>query len=88
MALQKTLSLKNNFGEDSVFPDAYLRVDGLTGNKRNMYVTVGVYKQKDGASIATLQHGSFTVALDGDNFIAQAYAFLKTLPDFEGAVDC
>jgi hypothetical protein len=30
----------------------------------------------------------FAPDIEGPNFIAQAYAHLKTLPEFSGAVDC
>jgi hypothetical protein len=30
----------------------------------------------------------FAPNLDGPNFIKQAYEHLKTLPEFDGAVDC
>jgi hypothetical protein len=30
----------------------------------------------------------FFPSLEGNNFIAQAYEHLKTLPEFEGAEDC
>jgi hypothetical protein len=31
---------------------------------------------------------NFVPSLEGANFIAQAYEYLKTLPEFKGATDC
>ena len=47
---------------------------------------IGLYMQNS----EQLETGfySFTPNLDGQNFIAQAYNHLKTLPEFSGATDC
>jgi hypothetical protein len=31
---------------------------------------------------------NFSVSLDGDNFIKQAYQYIKTLPEFSDAINC
>lgn len=87
MALTKNVTLKNNFGEDSVFGNAYIRVDKVIAGKASMVASVAFYKAKDGAAITTQQH-ECPVDLDGGNFIKQAYEHIKTLPEFAGAVDC
>jgi hypothetical protein len=87
MALTKTITIKNNFGEDSKFANAYLRVDRIEATRHLVSVQLGFYKEggKDFLSSTTL---SFVPDLDGENFIKQAYKHLKSLPEFADAVDC
>jgi hypothetical protein len=87
MALTKTITLKNNFGENSEFPDAYLRVDRVDGSKREVVAQIGFYKEVEGAFLLS-KFISFSPSMDNGNFIAQAYEHLKTLPEFADAVDC
>jgi hypothetical protein len=87
MALSKNLTLVNNFGEDSVFSNAYVRVAQVTGTKRSCNAWVQVCKSSDGPVLQTNEY-SFDVNMDGGNFIKQSYDYLKTLPEFAGAVDC
>jgi hypothetical protein len=59
-------------------------------------VQVTVSKDKANANVHAISDGStidqteyrFNPTLDGKNFIAQAYEYLKTLPEFSGAIDC
>lgn len=87
MALKKTILLVDNFGELIEFQDAYIKVSRIAGDKSLMLFDVDAMKAKDGV---LLTRKSFELApnLDGENFIAQAYAHLKTLPEFDGAQDC
>lgn len=87
MALQKNLTLVNNFGEDSVFKNAYIRVVEVSATKRSCNATLHFCKEKDGVVLQTKQY-AFDVNLDGGNFIKQAYDYLKTSPDFADAIDC
>ena len=87
MALAKNIVLKDNFGDDKQFSNAYIKVDLLNGSKTEMRVAIGFYKQKDGQKINS-QQATFIPNLSGANFIAQAYDHLKTMPEFAGAVDC
>ena len=87
MALAKNIVLKDNFGDDKQFSNAYIKVDLLNGSKKEMRVAIGFYKQKDGQKINS-QQATFIPDLSGANFIAQAYDHLKTMPEFAGAVDC
>lgn len=87
MALTKNLSLTNNFGTQSEFPNAYLKIKSIEGDKQELKVIVAHMTEQNGRVILeTLTY--FNPSLDGSNFIAQAYAHLKTLPDFAGATDC
>jgi len=87
MALTKNITLKNNFDEDSIFGNAYIKVTKIYGGKENIIATVGIFKQKDGELLIE-KHHNVAVLLDGKNFIAQAYDHLKTLPEFSGSIDC
>ena len=46
MALTKTIVLKDNFDDDKQFSNAYIKVDSLSGNKTQMRVSIGVYREK------------------------------------------
>lgn len=89
MAIQKTVSLKDQFGKDREFADAYIRIDTIDGDKSKLTLRVGVYEDAS-ESKNLLQNKSFNFSPDlaGDNFIAQGYAHLKTLPEFADAIDC
>jgi hypothetical protein len=87
MALTKTIVLKDNFDDDKQFSNAYIKVDSLSGNKTQMRVSIGVYREKNGQSISK-QQVIFTPDLSGINFIAQAYAAIKQDARFANAIDC
>ena len=87
MALSKTITLTNNFGESSEFNDAYVRVDRVEATKHLATAFVGYYKSGGEDFLVSLSV-SFEPDLDGPNFIKQAYEHLKGLPEFEGAEDC
>jgi hypothetical protein len=69
------------------FPDAYVKVLKITGDKQLLEVAVGYYGEKNGVLIKQDVY-SFSPDLDAGNFIKQAYGYLKTLLDFEGWADC
>jgi hypothetical protein len=87
MALQKPITLKNNFGDDVTFSQAYIRVNQLTGDKHQIMIDVSIHKLRD-QQIVDSKNYLFTPDLEGKNFIAQAYDFIKTLPEFAGSIDC
>lgn len=87
MALARQITLKSNFGDDVVFNSAYIKVKSLMGNKKSMRIDVEIHKAAEGVVI-DYRNYSFAPNLDGKNFIAQAYEYLKTLPEFVGASDC
>lgn len=65
--------------------EAYFKVSSLSGDKHGMSALVtGVVA---GNQVYASEH-LFVPDLAGPNFIKQAYEHLKTLPEFEGAVDC
>jgi hypothetical protein len=84
MALSKTVLTVH--GLQAV--NAYHRVESVTlQNKETITFHVRSYTATDKPffmeSVLSCAH-----ALDGDNPIKQAYAHLKTLPEFAGATDC
>ena len=95
MALKKQLTLQgrglvevNNStietGTVTIEFDAYIKVAKLTGDKNKQFCYVHFI---DGSKIIQKQY-EFTPNMEGPNFIKQAYVYLKTLPEFAGAVDC
>lgn len=87
MALTKTIELVDNFNITVSISNAYIKVGVINGNKENMGATVLFYKEKDNLIVQQKQY-EFSVDLAGKNFFAQAYDYLKTLPEFAGAIDC
>ena len=88
MALQKTLSLANNFGETSEF-DCYVRVVEVRCAKQNGVVKINLLKNGTEQVLESREH-LFDVdpAPESANVWTQAYTHLKTLPQYDGAVDC
>jgi hypothetical protein len=82
MALKQTVRYK-----EIEIKDAYLKVSGFNGDKSTLQVVVTV-QAASGKPIIDSNQISIPYVLDGKNPIAQAYEYLKTLPDFAGAVDC
>jgi len=74
LAEKKTVALK----------DAYIKVHRVEGSKDELLATVLITSGTK--KIANVY--SFVPSMSDANFIKQAYAHLKTLPEFEGAVDC
>jgi len=87
MALEKPVTLRNNFGDDVTFSQAYIKVNQLTGDKHQIIIDVVIHKLRN-QQIVNRKNYFFMPDLDGKNFITQAYEYLKTLPEFEGATDC
>jgi len=86
MALQKTITLEDNFGINQTFLNAYIKVSKVSGDKQGVSATVAYLNQKGGRTLKTKQF-VFTPSMDGDNFIRQAYEYIKTLDEFTGALD-
>lgn len=87
MALQKTVTLKTNFGTDAEFTNAYVRVDSVKVEKNFAQALVHTHKEKNGQVLQQKGY-SFEYAINGLNPIAQTYIYLKTLPEFADAIDC
>jgi hypothetical protein len=87
MALKKDIILLDNFGESISFKDAILRVVSISGNKTNIDFDLGICRSQDLLQIDCMKF-SFVPVINGENFIAQAYEYLKSMPEFAGAKDC
>lgn len=87
MALQKTIVHNVTLAGD-IQLIAHIRIENLDGNKDKMNAKAVYRKDKADGQIIKHEWWSFVPSLSGDNFIAQAYDHLKTLPEFEGATDC
>lgn len=87
MALQKDLS-KKAYGQTVSIPNAYIKVMEVKGGKTSIRAKVMSFASSDTQSpeIDTVFY-RFTPDLNGENFIRQAYVFLKTLPEFADAED-
>ncbi len=88
MALKQTISLVDQFDESITFTNAYLRVDRIEGGKLEIMICLGFYKNQEAKRPLVCKTYKFHPKLDGVNFVAQAYEYLKTLPEFTGATDC
>jgi hypothetical protein len=84
MALSKTITTVHGFKA----VDAYHRVEAVAlPAKDQMTFHVRSYTSTDKPFFVE-QVVSCVYDLDGANPIKQAYEYLKTLPEFEGATDC
>lgn len=87
MALMKEISLLNNFGEQSVFPEAYIKVAGIAGDKKLMTADVQVFSSQGGCLIDR-KEVSFPPDLDGENFFIQAYGAVANTDSYRGSTPC
>lgn len=86
MALKKTLSLQNNFGDFQTIPDAIIEVNAVTAKTDRVTAYVDLKKSPE-SSVLEVRQYSFLAQENGPDFFKQAYSHLKTLPEFEGAVE-
>jgi hypothetical protein len=87
MALSKNWTLRVGKNLTAEIKDAYCKVTGISGDKTQIAVNVGIYEKADDLEMASFFSCAFTPLLDGSNFLAQAYEHLKTLPEFSNAKD-
>lgn len=93
MALRKNISITANVNVQdngiggsasaSVTDSVYIKVATVNAAKENAIATVTFSSDK----ITGERQYNFQVNLNSENFIAQAYEHLKTLPEFLGATD-
>lgn len=97
MALRKTISktgksvvytdigaIKN--GEQSVQFSAYIKVEKIEGNKEIVNATISF--EGENQQLVKVYSVPVSVDFDAPNYVKQVYLYLKTLPEFAGAVDC
>lgn len=88
MAIKHTFNLQDNFGRTVEFKDCYAKVAGIDGSKDSITFMLEVRQSKDDKTVLDTQHYLFVPNLEGKNFIAQAYDFLKSKSEFANAQDC
>jgi hypothetical protein len=88
VALQKIMTLENNFGEQSTF-DCYIKISEMICTKQNAIIKLEISK-KDRTKVLAEKDFSFVLRLEesAKNPWSQGYAFLKTLDEFSGSLDC
>lgn len=89
MALQKTIMINNGL----CLENAYIKITEFSGNKHNITLSIEVYINKNHANsgIGVLQKDTISFIPDlqsQNNFIVQAYEYLKIIPAYNDAVDC
>ena len=73
-------------GTQRVSFSAYIKVSSVSGNKNQ--VDANVHFAGDVAQFTKQYQIPVSVEAGSANFIAQVYAYLKTLEEFAGAEDC
>lgn len=88
MALQKTITLTDNFDINVEIADCYIKVSEVKGGKSLLIAYVDYHKDASSGSIHRKRFSFTPQVSDGSgNFIAQSYEHLKTLSEFSGATD-
>ena len=97
MALRKIIELEGKStietlvgnienGVQKVYFSAYIKVISINGNKSSVIANVNF--KGDAQQFTKPYQVPVSVETNAPNFIAQTYSYLKTLPEFDGAVDC
>lgn len=86
MALKKIISLEA-FGQTLSFPNAYIKVTNIAGNKDSLTAAISYFDKQNGLFLKVASV-NFAPELNGNNFISQAYNHIKSLSEFADAVDC
>jgi hypothetical protein len=82
------MALKKNFEHNGVqVAGGYLKVANVNGDKNRVAFVLSFAVDAAHDSLKTEQF-SFVPSMDGDNFIKQAYEYVKTLNGFQDATDC
>jgi hypothetical protein len=87
MALKRSITI-----DGTTYPDAYSRITTIRCDKADAYVYVCTYESEqarmdDAFPIYAEEHTCALADVASDLF-PKAYEFLKTLPEFAGAIDC
>lgn len=90
MALSKTITLNNGL----VVENAYIRIAEIAGNKHFLNLIVHSYISQqafqEGKTFLEQKLYSFIPSVEEGvtNFIKQGYEYLKTLEEYQDAIDC
>lgn len=74
--------------EDYVVSDCYAQVTNASVQKGKGFAAIAFYNSPEKVKVVGNASYEFDYDINGANPIAQAYEHIKTLPEFEGAVDC
>lgn len=86
------ISITKTF-ESGIKANSYARIDSLSGSKTSIRFTLNYYLSqeafKDMYTYLQQETHTFTpsVAKGSENFIKQAYLYIKSLPEFQGSID-
>lgn len=87
MALQKQI-IKNIYGRELMFNNAYIQITNITGNKESIEMRVTTFDSCNKENALGFSNYSFIPNSDDNyNFLEQGYKHLKTLTEFENAID-
>ena len=82
------MALQLNYTHNGIaVENCYCRVSTVQGGKTTLTAEVSFHASSEHQAFYGKAVG-FVPDMDGDNFIKQAYQYLKTLPEFSDAVDC
>lgn len=85
MAIKKTVTTIHGIE----VADAYHRVEAVSlHGKIEIAYCIRSYKDDSGLPFFDEKYMTSGYKIDGENPLVQAYAHVKTLPEFTGAVDC
>lgn len=88
MALKMNYN-KEAFGQTITLNNAYIKITCLTGNKDNLSITATILTNDKNIVIDEFIYGFVPSVEDiSANFIKQSYEYLKTLDEYNDAVDC
>lgn len=71
-------------------PDAYVKIERWTGQKDFLCLSVSLYATQEARDTGTpvMEHFNIELGTNDAHNLASLYTYLKTLPEFAGAVDC
>jgi hypothetical protein len=82
------MALMANFQVNGIMVNGgYIKVQDLFCTKDRIEAGVG-FKASSSDLPVKIEKYNFIPDMDGGNFIKQTYEYLKTLPEFTGAIDC
>lgn len=73
-------------GTKKITFSSYVKVESIKGNKDKVEAVVSMTGENQ--RFSKTYNVDVSVADGSPNFIKQVYNYLKTLPEFDGAIDC
>lgn len=88
MALIKQYE-KTVYGKILTFENAYFQIGYLSGDKNQINFSIKIYEDQSKTNFIEQLSFSFipSISDSSSNFIKQGYEYLKTLTNFQGAID-